>query len=597
MKGWLLWLFLLLLVPELHAQSHRITGVVLDGNTVTLLSGVHINMEANQKTFTTDSTGRFEIKTPSPTVQLKFQLPGYYSTQKTILPHQSFSTIFLYKNKNSDHKGNLQSDSLIAGRPSQGNFIIPVEIRAHDDETYEEIRENPFEAANNYPLSSFTLNANDAAYCNIRRFIMAKQLPPKEAVRIEEMVNYFHYEHPVDTNTRYPMSFFTQVSTCPWHSGNWLLEITARAIQLPKATIVPSNIVLLIDVSGSMDRSNKLPLLKTAFSNLVEQLDPLDKISIVIYAGDVSVILPPTPCNQKSKILDVIHNLYAGGSTAGGAGIEKAFEFAKANFIPNGNNRIIIATDGDFNVGKTSDEDMRKLVMKYHHWGIYLTCIGVGMGNYKDSKLETLAQWGQGNFAYLDNEEEAQRIFNSENYLRLLIPVAANARMKVIFNPEVIASYRLIGYESNTGGNYGRAAAYFPGSEIGYGQSITAFYELQPEARNTSGKYDNNDYPAKILSTIALQYQTTHDSMDHVDIKEIPCKVIDFKQASSSLQFSAAVTLFGMLLRQSSYIDKGTYQMVEKIIRHLKGRYNKDERKAFLKLVEKAEHLPPVSSN
>lgn len=594
MKGWLLWLLLLLFVQTLDAQSHRISGVVLDGNSVTLLPGVNVRDEANQKSFTTDSAGHFEMKIPSLPVKLRFQLSGYHSTQKTIRPDQNFSTVFLYKINGAEYPKNLPSDSTIAGGTSHGNFTMPAEIQTHDDETYEKIRDNPFEPAGSYPLSSFTLNANFAAYCNVRRFIIGKQLPPKEAVRIEEMINYFPYDYPVDMDSNYPMSLHTEVTTCPWHPGDWLMRIAVQARDLPADTIIPNNIVLLIDVSGSMARSNKLPLLKKAFSVLVNQLDSSDKVSVVIYSGDVSVILPPTPCTEKNKILDVIHNLYAGGSTAGGAGIEKAFEFAKANFIPNGNNRIIIATDGDFNVGETSDEDMRKLVMKYHNWGIYLTCIGVGMGNYKDSKLETLAQWGQGNFAYIDDEEEAQRLFDHQNYRKILIPMASGARIKAIFNPDLINSYRLIGYESNTGGKHDSASTYFPGGDIGYGQSITAFYELQPA---TNALLSKNDNPGNILATVALQYQTIKEGKQQVILKEVPDQVVKFKYADSNLQFAAAVTLFGMLLRQSEYAGTGTYAMVEKMMRHLNGKYDKDERRACLKLVQKAGHLSATFSN
>lgn len=594
MKGWLPCLLLLSFVQAVCAQSHRITGVVLDGNTITVLPGVNIHDEANQKACATDSAGRFEINIPSSSVRLKFQLPGYPVTQSTVLPHQNFSTIFLYKEGASALQGNIRQDSLPAGVMSHQPLMMPVEISTHDNETYEETTENHFESASHFPLSSFTLNANDAAYCNVRRFITAGRLPPVEAVRLEEMINYFDYHYPADTNTGNPIAMQAEVTTCPWHPGNWILSIEAQAATLPSDTTIPNNIVLLIDISGSMDRSNKLPLLKKAFSVLVNQMSPSDKVSVVVYAGDVTVALPPTPCNEKDKILDVIHNLYAGGTTAGGAGIEKAFEFARDNFIPDGNNRIIIATDGDFNVGETSDEEMRKLVTKYHQWGIYLTCIGVGMGNYKDSKLETMAQWGLGNFVYIDNEEEAERLFDSGHYRKVLISMADNVRMKAIFNPEIISSYRLIGYKNNGGGKQSAASAYYPGSEIGYGQSVTAFYELQPEA---DAALSDAPYPGQTLATLALQYQTIHNKEEHVTIREIPYKVVDFKRADNNLQFAAAVTLFGMLLRQSAYTGKGTYQMVEKIIRHLKGNDGKSDRKALLKLVEKAERLPVIFSN
>lgn len=594
MKGWLLWLFLFLHTPVTQAQTRRITGVVLDGQTITLLPGVAIQDNTGKTVVTSDSSGSFAIMTPPSAVRLNFHLSGYRSAQKTFSPEKNFSPVFLYRKYPKESNGNMSSDSLFYRVGTQDNFNIPVTIKAHDDETYEVVKENPFENTAHDPFSSFILNANDAAYCNVRRFITAKELPPSEAVRIEEMTNYFSYHYQHDTLRSHPITFMANIITCPWHPGNLLMRIVVNAMKLPEDTLIPNNLVLLIDISGSMDRPNKLPLLKVAFDRLVEQTGDSDKISVVAYSGDVSVVLPPTPGSEKAKILDAINNLEAGGSTAGGAGIEKAFVFAKNNFIKDGNNRVILATDGDFNVGETSDEDMRKIVSKYHSWGIYLTCIGVGMGNYKDSKLETLAQWGQGNFAYIDNKDEAERLFDRDHYRKTLITMAANAQMKVIFNPDIINAYRLIGYETRAGGKSDSASGYFPGGDMNYGQSITAFYELQPQKEYTGEKISQTD---DIAATLALQYKTIFDNKNHLLIRDIPEKVENFDLANDDIRFATAITLFGMLLRQSYYTDKGNYKMVEKIIRHLKDDYEKNERKACLKLIQRAEQIPPNPVN
>lgn len=594
MKWGFLWFFLLLQAPLIQAQTRRISGVVLDGTRITLLPGVRISNNLNETIGVSDSSGHFSVNVPNSPVELRFILSGYHTIQRSYSTLNNFSPIFLYKSGSSGTKERVLQDSLFIKEGVHKNLNIPVTVKAHEDETYQELRESPFEDAAIYPFSSFMLNANDAAYCNVRRFIMAKELPPREAVRIEEMTNYFTYHDKSATSKVHPMNFRTNITTCPWHPGNLLMRVAVNVMKLPEDTVIPNNLVLLIDISGSMDRPNKLPLLKTAFDQLVDQMDSSDKIAVVAYAGDVTIVLPSTSCKEKDKILNAINNLDAGGSTAGGAGIEKAFKYAKNNFIKDGNNRIILATDGDFNVGETSDEDMRKIVSKYHSWGIYLTCIGVGMGNYKDSKLETLAQWGQGNFVYIDNKDEAQRLFDSDNYKKVLMTMATNSRMKVIFNPDIIESYRLIGYETKIGGKTDSSSAYLPGGDINYGQEITAFFELHPQK---NFRVEKKGQANNIAATVILQYKTIYDQQDHVIIREIPGNIENFEQSGDDVRFATAVTLFGMLLSQSQYTDKGNYKMVEKILRHIKGDFDKVERKSCLKLVQKVERLSISSVN
>lgn len=577
------------------SQTHTVRGVVLNGRTITLLKNVKVYCGSDSAASEhTDENGLFQMDIPANGASLIMQCAGYKTMTRKISSGQGFGTFFLYPETDKQAENPSLPGSETSGIMSVRNPNLPVSVKAHLDETYEQARENPVESPVEAPLSSFVLNADQASYCNIRRFITNELSPPSEAVRIEEMVNYFSYRYKPDSSGE-PMSFQADVSTCPWHEGHWLMRLAAIARPLPVDTAVANNIVLLIDVSGSMEATNKLPLLKKAFSTLVHRLDSADRLAIVVYAGDVSVALPPTPGYAKNKILEVIHNLNAGGSTAGGAGIELAFKLAKSNFLKSGNNRVIMATDGDFNVGNTSDADMRKLVSKYHDWGIYLTCIGVGKGNYKDSKLETLARWGQGNFVYLDNNEEAARVFSPEQYQKILIPVVRNAVFKTVFNPEEIKSYRLIGYENRSSMEKDTLADRIPGGEIGYGQTITAFYELTPfdhKGMNSSGKKKAQKMEAgQSIATIALLYQTIADSVSHLTVKKAPSQVTYFDDSGNDFRFAASVTLFGMLMRQSAYVGDGNLDMVSRLIRQIKDKYNKQERKTFLKLIQKAGKL------
>ena len=335
------------------------------------------------------------------------------------------------------------SHNIQRSRPSVTSYpttSIPIQ------EYYPKIVENPFALAQKNPLSTFSIDVDRAAYSNVRRFINNGQLPPKDAVRIEELVNYFDYELPKVTSN-HPVNVQTEYADCPWNNAHKLLRVSLNSKKLDIEKIPPSNFVFLIDVSGSMSYSNKLPLLKEAFELLVKQLGEEDKISIVVYAGAAGLVLEPTSGIDKKKILKAINNLNAGGSTAGGAGINLAYKIAQEQFIEGGNNRIILATDGDFNVGISSDSDMETLIEEKRKSGIFLTCLGFGMGNYKDSKLETLADKGNGNYAYVDNIGEAKKLFGAE-FNATMFAVAKDVKLQLEFNPENVAAYRLIGYEN-----------------------------------------------------------------------------------------------------------------------------------------------------
>lgn len=588
----------MLSVYRAFAQHHPVSGVVLDGKTITLLSDVKINDETDPGKVIITEKGKFEIEvSDSRPAKLKFQHEGYRTEVYEMLPGQDFVTIFLHPVSDPIQTKDQLFGKEKPGIQPYGSLTEPSSIKAYREETYDQAPENNFEKSRENPFSAFMLNANHASFCNVRRFIQNEINVPPQAVRIEELMNYYHYLNPAipDSLSDQPLRPFVNVTSCPWHKGHWLMQIAVQGAGRKTDTMPAVNLVLLVDVSGSMGKPDKLPLLKIAFKDLARQLRPGDTIAIVVYSGDVSVALPPTSGDQKTKILDVINNLSAGGSTAGGAGIETAFRLAKEHFNAGGINRVIIATDGDFNVGKSSDHDMQQLVSRYHGWGIFLTCMGVGTGNYKDSKLETLARWGQGNFTYLDDKVEANRVFSS-NYEALMFPVALNARLKLIFDPNVVKEYRLIGYEKRLNRWDTDSVLKEPGGEIGEGQRISACYELIPSdafsEESRENKKAENRKEKYQLATLILQYKAVKENKDKLWIEKIPLQVSAFEQTAAQWQFGASVALFGLLLSHSDHCGTGDFDLVEKMARRARKAVSKDAYKNYLKLVKKASQQP-----
>lgn len=574
MRPALLLLFLCLqALPEV-AQSRRISGVVLDGRTVDLLGGVRVGRDTGRTE--TDGNGRFILSAPQGEVSLDFQRKGYKTAHQTLLPGQDFVTVFLQPQPTLTG-GAANTDSAKGG---QGP--MPVSVTALENETYQQITDNPFEDAEVFPFSSFALSANRVSFCNVRRFLTADMLPPPEAVRTGEMVNYPPAESPTDTAFSGGMGLRAQMVGCPWNRDHWLLALTAETPKMPADTFFASNLVLLIDISGSMSAPNKLPLLKKAFDVLADRLTASDRLSVIVYSGSANVVLSGVPGDHTAEIKSVINNLSAGGTTAGTAGIETAFRVAGRSFIPGGNNRVIMATDGDFNVGESSDAAMQKLISRYHGSGIYLTCIGVGTGNYKDSKLETLARWGQGDFIYLDDAAEAARVFAGDSFFRILATSVSDASLAAVFNPDIIRSYRLVGYEPAVYGD-GSGHGRLPGGELGYGQQLTTFYELAPEPHLSAR-------PGP-MATVMLKYHDVPGGEAHLLVRNVAANVTEFRKAPCDLQLRAGLALFALLLRGSRYKGEGSYRTVEKIIAHLKDKPYRQQNKALLKLVQKAQRL------
>lgn len=458
------------------------------------------------------------------------------------------------------------------------------------DEVYREVTENQFESTQLNPLSTFSIDVDKAGYSNIRRMINAGQGIPKEAVKIEEMVNYFDYLYPQPT--QHPFSITTQVAMAPWNENHQLVRIGLQGKSYQNQELPPSNLTFLIDVSGSMSSPNKLPLLKSAFKLLVNQLRAEDKVSIVVYAGAAGMVLSPTSGSNKKTILNALNQLEAGGSTAGGAGIKLAYQLAEKNFKKNGNNRVIIATDGDFNVGESSDKAMQSLIEAKRESGIYLSVLGFGMGNYKDSKLETLADNGNGNYAYIDNLQEARKVFGKE-FGGTLYTIAKDVKIQIEFNPILIQAYRLIGYENRLLADADFVDDTKDAGELGSGHQVTALYEVIPtgiqssylenipELKYTqkSVQYSNSNE----LATVKFRYKEPEGEKS----KEIVQTILNTCQPMSvDFKFAASVALFGKLLKDSKFIQKGNYEMVQNLAEQGRGVDTEGYRAEFLRLVK-----------
>ncbi len=470
-------------------------------------------------------------------------------------------------------------------------------------EDYKRIFPNEFLSAVENPLSTFSIDVDAASYANIRRFINSGGLPPKDAVRIEEMINYFSYDYPQPAGEQ-PFSITTEISTCPWNETHRLVHIGLQGKRVETGEMPPSNLVFLLDVSGSMDTPLKLPMLKAAFRLLVGQLRPEDRVAIVVYAGSAGLVLESTPGNHKQEILSALQRLRAGGCTAGGAGIKLAYKLAKDNFIEGGNNRVILATDGDFNVGVSSEGELVRMIEEKRADGIFLTVLGFGTGNYKDSKMEQLADKGNGNYAYIDNIQEARKVLVSEMSATLLT-IAKDVKIQVEFNPTRVQAYRLIGYENRM-----LKKEYFnddtvDAGEIGAGHTVTALYEIVPVGVDfklssvDDLKYQKNSISDKALKskellTVKFRYKAPDGNVSRLIEDTLADRDCDLDKTSDNFRFSAAVAQFGMLLRDSEFKGDSDYDKVIMLANSSLGEDNKGYRNEFVRMVEMCKLLDSV---
>ena len=462
-------------------------------------------------------------------------------------------------------------------------------------EEYAHLRENGFRPVASAPLSTFSIDVDKASYANVRRFLTTGSLPPADAVRIEEMINYFSYDLPEPRGAD-PFSVTTEVAAAPWAPAHRLVRVGIQGKRLRGDRLPPSNLVFLIDVSGSMDEPNKLPLVKRSLRLLVDQLREDDKVSIVVYAGNAGLVLPCTPGTQKTRILDAIDRLEAGGSTAGGAGIELAYRIARQNLVRDGNNRVILATDGDFNVGASSEGELDRLIEQERRDGISLTVLGFGTGNYADQRMESLADKGNGNYFYVDNLTEGRKVF-VEELQGTLFTIAKDVKIQVEFNPAEVASYRLIGYEDRGLRDEDFNNDSVDAGELGAGHSVTALYEIVPsgsaEADRTPGvdplRYQSTPRPTGAprgeLLTVKLRYQRPEGGPSR--LIETPVRDLgrDDRAMSDDLGFAAAVAEWGMLLRNSDYKGTSSAAQVLQMARAHRGADEDGYRTEFIQLV------------
>jgi len=470
---------------------------------------------------------------------------------------------------------------------------IPTEPTQED---YDAFVENAFESPKTAPLSTFSIDVDNASYTNIRRFLNNGQQVPKDAVRVEEMVNFFKYTYPQPKN-EHPFSINTEVSDSPWNKNNKILKIGLQGKNIPTNDLPASNLVFLIDVSGSMSDMNKLPLLKQSMKILVNELRAKDKVAIVVYAGAAGMVLPPTSGDEKKTIIDALDKLQSGGSTAGGAGIELAYKTAAENFIKGGNNRVILATDGDFNVGSSSNSDMEKLIEEKRKTGVFLTCLGYGMGNYKDSKMEILADKGNGNYAYIDNIQEANRFLGKE-FKGSMFAIAKDVKIQIEFNPKQVQAYRLIGYENRKLRPEDFKNDAIDAGELGSNHTVTALYEIIPTGvkndylaeqpdplKYTKTETNSNNYSNE-LATIKFRYKKPDGDKSIEMVQVIENKSVALDKASDDMKFSSAVAWFGLKLRDSKLIADKSSEEIVKLAKQGNSNDSEGYKAEFIRLVE-----------
>lgn len=591
-------------ISGLSAQSLTVTGTVTDENNRPLI-GANVSIEKSRKGTVTNEHGKYSIEAMQGDI-IRFSYIGY-KTQK-VKANRKIINVKLYPDNNllmeecvitSDEVSNRAISSKQMAVRSLGMPALIYDRYANREE-YSHNAENRFKSPVKDPLSTFSIDVDAASYSNIRRFINQGEMPPKDAVRIEEMINYFNYNYPKPTGND-PVRITTEVGICPWNKTHRLVQIGLKAREIENQNLPASNFVFLIDVSGSMFGPTRLELVKSSLRLLVNNLREKDRVAIVTYCGDARVALPSTPGNEKQKIKDALETLTAGGSTAGGAGIKEAYRIAQKNFIAQGNNRIILCTDGDFNVGASSETELENLIESKRKGGIFLTVLGYGMGNYKDNKMQILAQKGNGNHAYIDNIQEANKVLVNE-FGSTMYAVAKDVKLQVEFNPAKVQSYRLVGYETRILNNEDFNDDTKDAGEMGAGHTVTALYEIIPTgiSGNIPGSIDPLKYQTETnintqtsnsseLLTVKLRYKTPEEEKS----KKIEKSVTDMGKdnVSPDFRFASAVAMFAQLLKDSDFKGEATYDKVIETANKGLSFDPEGYRAEFVRLVQSAKGL------
>ncbi len=617
-------------------QLKTITGQVVDDQG-TLLPGAYISIKGTKKYVTSDLDGKFSMSV-NIGATLTVSYIGYQTKEVVVGKENHYSIQLNAEAKVLDEVVITQGYRLVSKKTSVSATSVAVTskivenrpnanvmntlqgqiagvsfptydsklelkdkkgINSNPDESYGALIENVFESPRANPLSTFSIDVDNASYTNIRRMINNGQNVPKDAVRIEEMINFFKYNYAQPTG-EHPFAIHTEYSACPWNTNSKLLRIALQGKTLESDLLPPSNLVFLIDVSGSMGAANKLPLVIQSLKALTSQLRENDRIAIVVYAGAAGLVLPSTAGNQKDKIIPALDHLSAGGSTAGGAGIELAYKVAQENFIQGGNNRVVLATDGDFNVGYNSSSDLGQLIEEKRKTGVFLTCLGFGMGNYKDTTLETLANKGNGNYAYIDTLQEANRFLVKE-FKGTMFAIAKDVKIQIEFNPSLVKAYRLIGYENRKLRPEDFKNDAIDAGELGSGHTVTAFYEIIPTGieSNLFVATDDLKYTPKVapdaqlnseLATVKFRYKKPDGDRSTEMTRVIQNIEVGALNASPDFRFAAAVAWFGLYLRDSKLIQNKSITDIENLANTAIGQDKEGYRYELIRLVNTFQH-------
>jgi Ca-activated chloride channel family protein len=589
------------------------------------LSGVAVNVKGTNKSVTTNSEGNYAISVGAEARVLLFTYKGMKTIEEVIAGRtvinvrmeaakpvdkeiaKVYDEVFTVCEEAAQPQTTTAGDRHYAPPSTypaaDKSYYHYPQYNDYNTESYAGIDENSYKDPLKDPYSTFSIDVDNASYSNVRRFINLGQKVPADAVRIEEMINYFKYDYP-KAQGEHPFSVYTETGTCPWNRNHYLLHIGLRGKNIDKSDLPPSNLVFLIDVSGSMNQPNKLPLLKSAFGMLVNELRAQDRVAIVVYAGAAGVVLESTPGNNRQAIMQALDNLRAGGSTAGGQGIILAYTIAEKNFIKEGNNRIILATDGDFNVGVSDNASMERLVEEKRGLGVYMTVLGFGMGNIKDDKMEIIADKGNGNYAYIDNIQEARRVL-VQQFGGTLFTIAKDVKFQIEFNPSYVKAYRLVGYENRLLNDEDFNDDTKDAGEMGAGHTVTALYEIVPVGSEEEGlpvidplRYqDENikgegraplrDTPRE-LCNIKLRYKQPDGLISRMFSKTVGVEVRSINQTTDRFRFSAAVAAFGMILRDSRYKGTATVSDVIALASSARGADTDGYRAEFIRLAQSA---------
>lgn len=614
--------------PIQFSGTGSISGTITDVELQTPVANATITINKYTELFT-DALGHFEIKNlEAGTYTIEVKAKGFDDKSEKIQLGEGESKLLnialvmeIQKEIQSMDKGEKAQELKLRktaeykeayeiadyAAPTMSEAYIYEEIPGDNynsrfnTEAYNTINENIFKDVIGNPLSTFSIDVDNASYSNIRRFINYGQVPPKDAVRIEEMINYFDYAY-TQPKGNDPFSINYEMSECPWNTETKLIMVGLQGKEIDYTKAAPSNLVFLIDVSGSMGDENKLPLVKESLTYLLDNLKETDRIALVVYAGAAGLVLPSTPVAQKQTIKDAINHLESGGSTAGGAGIELAYKTAVENLIADGNNRVILCTDGDFNIGSSSDAEMTRLIEEKRKTGVYLTICGFGMGNYKDSKMETIANNGNGNYYYIDDIKESQKVFGTD-MRGTLFTIAKDVKIQIEFNPAQVESYRLIGYENRILNKEDFNNDAKDAGELGAGHRVTALYEVklrkasyEPKGMNDKQteeelKYQTTQVNEKAyitdeILTLKLRYKAPNSDVSKLIEKPLANSMIPISSTSDNFRFASAVIEFGMLLRDSEFKGDASYDEVVKLANSARGADKYGYRDEFITLVK-----------